>query len=104
MLVINSDQLGAKEKHVANASKLMSGDNVHHYWDGEKHVGKAIQPMIEGLSQPAWDFWMLYEPGRTWGEAAPEPDWWEHQLGGLPQNRKLDAVRFAEKAKKLARQ
>lgn len=41
---------------------------------------------------------MLFGPAAIWGEHAPRPDWWEHQLGGLPPERRLDFDRFAEKA------
>ncbi len=105
VFVISSSQLGAKEKHVANAMKLMQGGHVRHYWDADRHVGTAVQPLVAGLDQPAWDFWMLYKPGQTWGEETPEPDWWEHQLGDLSREfkqRRLDAERFAGKAKELA--
>lgn len=105
MFVISSSQLGAKEKHVRNAIKLMRGDDVHHYWDGERHIGRAAQEFIEGLNEPAWDLWLLYKPGRTWDADTPEPDWWEHQLGALRRKfpeRWLDAERFAGKATKLA--
>lgn len=106
VFVISSSQAGAKEKNTANAIKLMSGPGVHHYWDGLLRVGSAVQPFVEGLDYPAWDFWMLYRPGVTWStEKAPEPDWWEHQLGSLHRDfagRRLDAQRFAEKARELA--
>ncbi len=84
--------------------KLARGDSVHHYWDGEQRVGAAVQHFVEGLDGPAWDFWMLYKPGATWDDSAPEPDWWEHQLGSLSREykqRRLDAERFATKAEAL---
>jgi hypothetical protein len=85
--------------------QLIEGDSVHHYWDGEQRVGAAVQHFVKGLDYPAWDFWMLYKPGQTWDDEAPEPDWWEHQLGSLSREfgqRRLDAERFADKAKELA--
>ena len=105
MFVISSSQLGAKEKDVANAMKLMRGHYARHYWDGDQHVGAAVQHFVQGLDYPAWDFWMLYRPGVTWGNEAPEPDWWEHQLGSLGREfkqRRLDAERFVDKAQELA--
>ncbi len=106
VFVISSSQSSAKEKHTANAIKLMNGPGVHHYWDGGQRVGSAVQPFVQGLDYPAWDFWMLYRPGVTWEpDQAPEPDWWEHQLGSLHRDfagRRLDAERFAKKAQELA--
>ena len=105
MFVVSSSQLGAKKKDAANAIELMQGENIHHYWDGDRRVGAAAQFFVPGLESPAWDLWMLYKPGREWAEEVPEPDWWEHQLGALSRDfgqRRLDAERFAGKAKELA--
>ena len=108
VFVISSSQLGAEAKDAANSVELMSGPRIQHYWDGEQRVGAAVQQFVEGADEPAWDFWMLYAPGVTWEkEGAPEPDWWEHQLGGVLEqnyaNRILDAERFADQAEKLSR-
>lgn len=103
MFVVSSTQLGAEEDDIANVIGLMSGDNVRHYWDGNSGVGAAVQDYI-GIDFPAWDVWLLYEPGITWGDEAPEPTWWEHQLMGLEvPERRLDAERFASKAAELVR-
>jgi hypothetical protein len=107
VFVVSSSQLGAQARHVANPMERMDGPRVRHYWDGDQRVGKAVTPLIEGLDIPAWDVWMLYAPGATWGEGvAPAPDWWEHQLNALwdrRPDRRLEADRFAAKAEELTR-
>ena len=107
MFVVSSSQLGAQARHVANAIERMDGPRVRHYWDGEQRVGQAVTPLLEGLDIPAWDVWMLYAPGTTWGDGvAPAPDWWEHQLNALwdrRPDRRLEADRFAAKAEELTR-
>ena len=83
----------------------MRGPHIRHYWDGDQRVGAAVQHFVEGLDSPAWDFWMLYEPGVLWSDTAPEPDWWEHQLSSLDRafgERRLDAERFVERAQEMA--
>lgn len=104
--MVSSSQLGAEEEDTRNAIELMDGPRVRHYWDGAQRVGAAVQARIDGLDDPAWDFWMLYAPGITWpAEGAPEPDWWEHRLQALSRShadRLLDAGRFASKAEELA--
>ncbi len=46
---------------------------------------------------------MLFAPGVVWKEGvSPEPTWWEHQLGGLDPDLRLDPDRFAEKAHELS--
>lgn len=105
MFVISSSQLGAREKDIANSMQLMKGPAVRHYWDDGQRVGAAVQHYVEGLDYPAWDFWMLYKPDVVWGDDAPRPDWWEHQLGSLSREhseRRLDATRFVLKARELS--
>ena len=106
MHVVWSSQLGAKQAHVASATRLMDDARVRHYWDGETVTGAAFQPYFPGLSAPAWDVWMLFPPGVRWeGAAPPEPTWWEHQLGSLQEthpDRRLDAERFSRRAHELA--
>jgi hypothetical protein len=104
--VVWSSQTGAKEKHVAGGTALMPDERAAHYWDPDRLVGIAFQPHIPDLEFPAWDVWMLFAPGVTWGERAPPPapTWWEHQLGRLTQHSelRLDPDRFARKAVELS--
>jgi len=99
--VVWSPQLGAQEKHVAGATSLVPDARTKHYWDGDELVGKAYQPLL-GLTQPAWDTWMLFDRDAVWrGETPPTPAWWEHQLRRAPPERHLDPVRFASHASAL---
>jgi hypothetical protein len=99
--VVWSRQLGAEEKHVADAMTLVPDARARHYWDGEELVGKAFQPVLD-LPAPAWDTWMLFDRTTTWrGDRAPTPAWWEHQLSVGPPERQLDPERFASHAEAL---
>jgi hypothetical protein len=51
----------------------MDGPHVSHYWDGDRHVGKAVARLQPEHSEPAWDMWMLYAPGITWDETVSAP-------------------------------
>jgi len=99
--VVWSRQLGAEEKHVADAMTLVPDARARHYWDGEELVGKAFQPVLDLLHPPG-------TPGccsnrtTTWrGDRAPTPAWWEHQLSVGPPERQLDPERFASHAEAL---
>ncbi|MEE8522537.1 MAG: hypothetical protein V3T72_01295 [Thermoanaerobaculia bacterium] len=99
--VVWSSQLGAEEKHVAEAAELMPDPRARHYWDEDKIIGRAFQDDF-GLSEAAWDVWMLFDREARWGDGRPpEPDWWEHQLPELPRERRLDPKRFADHADQL---
>lgn len=97
---IHVPTLGAEEKHVANSIPLLSGPRVTHYWDPSGETGVLFQETLD-IPMYAWDLWFVYRPGTRWedGELPPEPDYWEHQLPSLPDEKKLDADRFAAAVK-----
>lgn len=101
MFVVWSPQLGAEEYHVPEATTLLPDSRAHHYWDPERLLGKLFRPV---LSTPgtAWDVWLLFDRDATWPEnGVPEVAWWEHQLDGMPPDRRLDPDRFADRATTL---
>lgn len=102
-----SDQSGGQERHVAAAAALMPDPRARHYWDGGRVAGRAyptlaLDDVVVRLNVEAWDVWLLFDASATWtAAAAPEPAWWEHQVRGMPDERRLDARRFAAKALEL---
>jgi len=81
----------------------MADPRVQHYWDPDKLVGRAFQPVI-GSSVPGWDTYLLFDRDATWtAETPPVPAWWEHQLKGMPSDRMLDPGRFGERAETLVK-
>lgn len=101
--VVWSSQRGAREENVGAGTTLIPDPRVRNFWDSSLVVGKAYAPVIES-GQPAWDTWMLFGPHAVWPSVGvPTPDWWEHQLYGLPPERHLDPDRFAAKAAVLER-
>jgi len=98
--VVYVPTLGAEEKHVQAAIPLMTGPRVSHYWDEEGNSGLDFQQALD-IPMYAWDVWMIYAPGQTWkaDSTPPVPEFWQHQLPGLPKEQRLDADRFAEAVK-----
>lgn len=87
----------------------MPDARARHYWDGDRVVGRAFPTLDLGEHnlKPAggeawWDVYLLFDGKARWTDSGPpEPAWWEHQLQGMPQERRLDAERFASKAAAL---
>ncbi|MGH7583145.1 MAG: hypothetical protein ACREL5_07975 [Gemmatimonadales bacterium] len=101
VFVVWSSQLGAHEQNVNAGTTLIADRRVRNYWDPGLAVGTAFSHAA-GRTEPAWDVYMLFGPEATWPSAGvPKPDWWEHQLGGLPPDLRLDGARFAAKAAAL---
>ncbi len=95
-LVIQVPALDAQEKHALAAVQLMPGRRVNHYWDPEGETGIVFMDALN-IEIYAWDVWMMYEPGARWetDAAPPAPDFWQHQLQSLPEEKRLDAEQFA---------
>jgi len=65
------------------AAELMSSENrfVLQAWDSQRSIAEELAKTLH-LNVPAWDVYLVYEPGTTWtGETAPAPSFWMHQLG-----------------------
>jgi len=46
---------------------------VRHYWDENNLAGHAVGRHLTGREELAWDIYLFYEPGKTWGDTPPEP-------------------------------
>ncbi len=99
-------ELGAREAHVSNATRLMSDQRVTHYWDQEEAVGRSYAKQILGIDDFAvWDFYMLFDRTASWRDVhEPVPRIWMHQLHGLDPDKRLDADRFGAEAATLLAQ
>ncbi len=95
-LVIQVPALDAQEKHALAAVQLMPGRRVNHYWDPQGETGIVFMDALK-IEMYAWDVWMMYEPDTRWEADAspPPPDFWQHQLQSLPEEKRLDAEQFA---------
>lgn len=101
--VVWSSQLGAQERHVAPAMRLIPDSRTVHYWDPDQVLGIAYQPVFS-VPAPVWDYWLLYERDTEWkAGGVPEPAWWEYQgrAAGRPAELILDSERFADKTREL---
>jgi hypothetical protein len=96
--VIHVPTLGAHEANVAPASRLITNRYTTHYWEETGITGKLMEQVI-GVDQYVWDFWAIYAPDVRWSDERlmPAPSFWQHQLGGLPPEKRLDAKVFATK-------
>jgi hypothetical protein len=96
--VIHVPTLRAHETNVVPASRLIANRYTTQYWEETGITGKLMQQVM-GVDKYVWDFWTIYGPKAVWSDERlpPVPDFWEHQLDGLPADKKLDANVFAAK-------
>ena len=95
--VIHVPTLGAREANVAPASRLITDRHTTQYWEETGITGKLMQQAM-GADKYVWDFWTIYGPKTVWSDdRPPAPDFWQHQLGFLPPEKRLDANAFAAK-------
>ena len=64
------------------AAELVSPDErfILQSWDAKLSVSEAFAKTLK-LNGPAWDVYLIYQPGVQWiGENPPVPSFWMHQL------------------------
>ncbi|MGH8397427.1 MAG: hypothetical protein ACRETA_04185 [Gammaproteobacteria bacterium] len=97
--VVYIPKLGAQAKDIQPTVSLLPGQYVYRYWDPAGVSGRRFSGTL-GIGQFAWDVWMIYGRGQQWDkELPPKPDFWMHQLYGLPSWRYLNADTFAKEVK-----
>jgi hypothetical protein len=91
------------ERSSRKAAVLFLDARVKSYWVGSRAVGELFQPPINLGTEPAWDVYLVYEPGVVWeGDAPPVPTFFMHQLGGrLPDERRLDGPRLRDRIENI---
>jgi hypothetical protein len=98
---------GARED-VPDAMDFVPDARARHFWDGGGALMAAYTSVL-GLSEDAWDIYMVYGPGARWpaqpGALPPPPVYWMHQLGPPEAPRVhgpyLDAGAFAARVRAL---
>lgn len=89
-----------KEERVPSATAKIPDERTSHYWDEEGKLKVAYQKVMK-MDMPAWDVYYVYGRNAEWKDEPPQPDYWMHQLRGLPSERMLDGSKLAEEMTKL---
>lgn len=104
------EKIGAKDspETARQATALLPDSRVRFFWSGTRAAGKAFQGTIGIQGTPAWDVFLVYDPGKDWtGDAPPIPGFFMHNQPNhseLPQDRLLNGNRLAEKIKSILTQ
>jgi len=103
--VLNYQDAVTLQKNGQKESSRMPGSRSLHYSDPEGYSGQQYGTIMEiPYGAPAWDIYFAFGPQVRWEDGAPVPTYWEHQLGGLPGNRRLNGPRFADAVRRLLEQ
>jgi hypothetical protein len=94
--VVHVPTLGAREVNVAPASRLITNAYTTQYWEETGITGKLMEETLGLTHRYIWDFYAIYGPTAVWSsERPPVPDFYQHQLQGLPPEKRLQADDFA---------
>lgn len=101
--VLNYQDAATLQKNGQKESRRLPGSRSLHYSDPQGHSGREWGRVMDiPYGAPAWDIYFAYGPDVRWEEGPPPvPTYWEHQLGGMPGNRRLNGPRFAEQVRRL---
>jgi hypothetical protein len=71
--------------------ELVPDSRVLHYWDDSRALGTAYAPVLGTNMKMAWDVYLAFAPGVSWGSGAPPaPSDWLHQKSGEDPERYLN--------------
>ena len=101
VMVLFLPALGAEEKHVVPAMRFLQADSVHYYWSRDREVMALFGRSI-GHEVDLYDFWAIYDEGSRWVEEPPMPSFWQHQMVGLPEGKRLDVQEFSDQLSVLS--
>lgn len=73
------------------ATRFLPDPRVTHYWTPEHVLALSLSgPLGLPADEPAWDTYLLFPPGATWGEEPPKPGYVMHVGRSLPEELSLD--------------
>jgi hypothetical protein len=73
---------GDSAASAAEQAETVRDIRISQGWDSGRDVGKLFGATFD-LHEIAWDVYLIYEPGITWGgQQPPHPTFWMHQLAG----------------------
>lgn len=99
--VVHVPVLRATASDARNSMVLIDNPHTRHYWEDSGVIGRLYQEAM-GIDYYAWDMWFIYGPDARWdGRLPPEPAFWMHQLGPLPEDNYLDSETFAARAQEM---
>jgi hypothetical protein len=103
--VVHVPTLGAREVNVAPASRLITNAYTTHYWEETGITGKLMEETLGLTHRYIWDFYAIYGSTAVWSdERPPVPDFYQHQLQGMPPEKRLQADAFAAKVSEFLTQ
>jgi hypothetical protein len=87
------------------ATVLIPDPRAVHFWAPELDLARAFGEHIGLAGEPAWDAYLLYDRTARWRSVAPPaPAAFQHQLYGLPDERRLDGNALAARLRELLAQ
>lgn len=90
------------ETAAIGSASLVPDERARHFWDQQKALpGPFSKALSLPDGWPAWDVYLAYPAGVTWGDAPPNPAFWHHQLGPQANAPRLDGPTFRTQLQRL---
>lgn len=81
----------------------LNDERSSHYWTDQHTLAEMLEAPLGLEDEPAWDVFLVFQPGVTWTDAPPVPDYYMHHGRSLPEELRLNGHKLhAEVARLLA--
>ena len=67
--------------HRATNESIRLREASAQFWDEKDDIGAELARKLKRRGSIAWDIYLGYLPGVTWGRTPPRPKSWVHQMG-----------------------
>jgi len=61
-------------------ARTIGDERALHYWDPEGLVGADVSEAMDFVAPSVWDVYLFFDAQARWGEQAPVPRDWAHQM------------------------
>jgi hypothetical protein len=90
------------EKAARDATLNLVDHRARHFWVNDLAISDGFKKPLGLDKQTAWDVYLLFPPGATWGANPPTPAYFmDMDRSEMPADRRLNGIKLAQEIAKL---
>ena len=100
--VVWGPMLGGETAEDAETAPFYLNDQrSSHFWTDQHTLAEMLEEPLGLEDEPAWDVFLVFEPGVQWGDAPPTPDFFMHHGRSLPEEQRLNGFKLHDQVVRM---